>query len=214
MRSELLLACISGPLLAALLLRGNARRLLAAVSGGMLAAFISGTVSGALAGIVQYDSMAAVLYISPLVEEGAKLLLFALFFFIWQLQEGETQEIVIGIGIGFSLLESIALLFSSGNASLLALFFRCFFSSAIHVACALMLILSIQMIHRMAMETVTGLMAVYAVTVTVHALYNLLVSCAGLSRVLGYMLPVALIGAGKVLFARQRLERGEKHAHQ
>lgn len=180
----------------------------------MLAAFISGTVSGVLAGIVQYDSMAAVLYISPLVEEGAKLLLFALFFFIWQLQEGETQEIVIGIGIGFSLLESIALLFSSGNASLLALFFRCFFSSAIHVACALMLILSIQMIHRMAMETVTGLMAVYAVTVTVHALYNLLVSCAGLSRVLGYMLPVALIGAGKVLFARQRLERGEKHAHQ
>ena len=122
MRSELLLACISGPLLAALLLRGNARRLLAAVSGGMLAAFISGTVSGVLAGIVQYDSMAAVLYISPLVEEGAKLLLFALFFFIWQLQEGETQEIVIGIGIGFSLLESIALLFSSGNASLLALF--------------------------------------------------------------------------------------------
>ena len=120
MRSELLLACISGPLLAALLLRGNARRLLAAVSGGMLAAFISGTVSGVLAGIVQYDSMAAVLYISPLVEEGAKLLLFALFFFIWQLQEGETQEIVIGIGIGFSLLESIALLFSSGNASLLA----------------------------------------------------------------------------------------------
>ena len=156
MRSELLLACISGPLLAALLLRGNARRLLAAVSGGMLAAFISGTVSGVLAGIVQYDSMAAVLYISPLVEEGAKLLLFALFFFIWQLQEGETQEIVIGIGIGFSLLESIALLFSSGNASLLALFFRCFFSSAIHVACALMLILSIQMIHRMAIETVTG----------------------------------------------------------
>ena len=77
-----------------------------------------------------------------------------------------------------------------------------------------MLILSIQMIHRMAMETVTGLMAVYAVTVTVHAIYNLLVSCAGLSRVLGYMLPVALIGAGKVLFARQRLERGEKHAHQ
>ena len=51
MRSELLLACISGPLLAALLLRGNARRLLAAVSGGMLAAFISGTVSGVLAGI-------------------------------------------------------------------------------------------------------------------------------------------------------------------
>ena len=79
MRSELLLACISGPLLAALLLRGNARRLLTAVSGGMLAAFISGTVSGVLAGIVQYDSMAAVLYISPLVEEGAKLLLFALF---------------------------------------------------------------------------------------------------------------------------------------
>ena len=39
MRSDLLLACISGPLLAVFLLKGKARRLLAAVFGGMLIAF-------------------------------------------------------------------------------------------------------------------------------------------------------------------------------
>lgn len=39
MRSDLLLACISGPLLAVFLLKGKARWLLAAIFGGMLAAF-------------------------------------------------------------------------------------------------------------------------------------------------------------------------------
>ena len=36
MRSDLLLACIMGPLLAVFLLKGRARRLLAAIFGGML----------------------------------------------------------------------------------------------------------------------------------------------------------------------------------
>ena len=56
-----------------------------------------------------------------------------------------------------------------------------------------MLILSIQTIRRMAMETVSGYLGVYAVTVTVHALYNLLVSQAGISLILGYALPTAVI---------------------
>ena len=42
MRSDLLLACISGPLLAVFLLKGKARRLLAAVFGGMLIVFPAG----------------------------------------------------------------------------------------------------------------------------------------------------------------------------
>ena len=41
MRSDLLLACISGPLLAVFLLKGKARRLLAAVFGGMLIAYFA-----------------------------------------------------------------------------------------------------------------------------------------------------------------------------
>ena len=84
MRSDLLLACISGPLLAVFLLKGKARWLLAAIFGGMLAAFFAGSISGFLAGLVSYDAMAAVLYISPAVEEGLKLILFLLFFFVSQ----------------------------------------------------------------------------------------------------------------------------------
>lgn len=204
MRSELLLACISGPLLAALLLKGSARRLLAAVSSGMLAAFFSGTISGFCASMAAYNTVAAALYISPLVEEGMKLLLFVLIHAICHLQSREPQEIAIGIGIGFSLIESIALLLSAGDLSAVSLLIKCFCSAIIHVACALMLILSVQMIRRMAMETVTGYLGVYAVTSTVHALYNLLVSHPGLSRILGYALPVTLILLWKLFFAKQR----------
>ena len=42
MRSDLLLACIMGPLLAVFLLKGRARRLLAAIFGGMLIAYSRG----------------------------------------------------------------------------------------------------------------------------------------------------------------------------
>ena len=73
MRSDLLLTCIGGPLLAVFLLRGRARRLLSAMLGGMLAAFLGGSVSGALRGLAQCDALFAVLYISPAVEEGLKL---------------------------------------------------------------------------------------------------------------------------------------------
>ena len=106
MRSDLLLVCIGGPLLAVLLLKGRARRVMAAVASGMLAAFLCGAISGFFATLVQYDTLAAVLYISPLVEEGMKLALFLMFLFVCQLRDEEVPEIAVGIGVGFSLMES------------------------------------------------------------------------------------------------------------
>ena len=65
MRIDAMLACFGLSVLAVVLLRGRARRLLFAVSGGMLIALLSGFISGFLAELVRYDAMAAVLYISP-----------------------------------------------------------------------------------------------------------------------------------------------------
>ena len=142
MRSDLLLACISGPLLAVFLLKGKARRLLAAVFGGMLIAFFAGAISGFLAELVRYDAMAAVLYISPAVEEGLKLILFLLFLFVCQLEDAALPDVAVGIGVGFAMMESIALQYTAGDIGAIALFARAFCSALIHVACALMLILA------------------------------------------------------------------------
>ena len=109
MRSDLLLACISGPLLAVFLLKGKARRLLAAVFGGMLIAFFAGAISGFLAELVRYDAMAAVLYISPAVEEGLKLILFLLFLFVCQLEDAALPDVAVGIGVGVNSLLSKSL---------------------------------------------------------------------------------------------------------
>ena len=126
MRSDLLLACISGPLLAVFLLKGKARRLLAAVFGGMLIAFFAGAISGFLAELVRYDAMAAVLYISPAVEEGLKLILFLLFLFVCQLEDAALPDVAVGIGVGFAMMESIALQFTAGDIGAIALFARAF----------------------------------------------------------------------------------------
>lgn len=204
MRSDLLLACVMGPLLAVFLLKGRARRLLAAIFGGMLIAFLAGCISGFLAELVRYDAMAAVLYISPAVEEGLKLILFLLFLFICQLEDAPLADIAVGIGVGFSMMESIALQFTSADVWIVALFVRAFCSALIHVACALMLILAVRMVRRMALETLCGILGIYAVTVTVHALYNLMVSAGGVGTVLGYCLPAALIAAWKLWPAIRR----------
>lgn len=84
MRIDAMLACFGLSVLAVVLLRGRARRLLFAVSGGMLIALLSGFISGFLAELVRYDAMAAVLYISPAVEEALKLVLFLLLLFVYQ----------------------------------------------------------------------------------------------------------------------------------
>lgn len=198
MRSDLLLACIMGPLLAVFLLKGRARRLLAAIFGGMLIAYFAGSISGFLAGLVSYDAMAAVLYISPAVEEGLKLILFLLFLFVCQLEDAELPDIAVGVGVGFAMMESIALQHASGDVWAMRLFARAFCSALIHVACALMLILAVRMVRRMALETLSGILGIYAVTVTVHALYNLMVSAGGAGTILGYCLPAALIAAWKL----------------
>ena len=121
MRSDLLLACISGPLLAVFLLKGKARRLLAAVFGGMLIAYFAGAISGFLAELVRYDAMAAVLYISPAVEEGLKLILFLLFLFVCQLEDAALPDVAVGIGVGFAMMESIALQYTAGDIGAIAL---------------------------------------------------------------------------------------------
>lgn len=198
MRSDLLLACIMGPLLAVFLLKGRARRLLAAIFGGMLIAYFAGSISGFLAGLLSYDAMAAVLYISPAVEEGLKLILFLLFLFVCQLEDAELPDIAVGVGVGFAMMESIALQHASGDVWAMRLFARAFCSALIHVACALMLILAVRMVRRMALETLSGILGIYAVTVTVHALYNLMVSAGGAGEVAGYCLPALLIGAWKL----------------
>ena len=190
MRSDLLLACISGPLLAVFLLKGKARRLLAAVFGGMLIAYFAGAISGFLAELVRYDAMAAVLYISPAVEEGLKLILFLLFLFVCQLEDAALPDV--------AMMESIALQYTAGDIGAIALFARAFCSALIHVACALMLILAVRMVRRMALETLSGILGIYAVTVTVHALYNLLISAGGAGEILGYCLPAVLIAGWKL----------------
>ena len=200
MRSDLLLACISGPLLAVFLLKGKARRLLAAVFGGMLIAYFAGAISGlpVEGRHFVYDALAAVLYISPAVEEGLKLILFLLFLFVCQLEDAALPDVAVGIGVGFAMMESIALQYTAGDIGAIALFARAFCSALIHVACALMLILAVRMVRRMALETLSGILGIYAVTVTVHALYNLLISAGSAGEILGYCLPAMLIAAWKL----------------
>ena len=44
----------------------------------------------------------------------------------------------------------------------------------------------------------SGILGIYAITVTVHALYNLLISAGGAGEILGYCLPAMLIAGWKL----------------
>lgn len=210
MHAELLLACLSGPLLATLLLQGPSRRLMAALAGGMLAAFLSGAVSGYCAALVGYDALAAALYISPQVEEGMKLALYLLLHALCPAAEAERRQLAVGIGVGFALLESVALLLAWTGGGL-AWLMRALCSAMIHTACALMLLAAARLLHRLGPGRLCGFLGVYAATATVHALYNLLVSSPGAARLLGYALPAALIAGGQAVRLRRNGKEDATH---
>ena len=66
----------------------------------------------------------------------------------------------------------------------------------------------VRLVRRLALETVSGLLGLYAATVTVHALYNLLVSGGLAARVLGYLFPAAVIVVWRCRLSAGHMKEG------
>ena len=178
--SENVLLCLSIPLLITVLfLRDMPRKVLEAFVLGMIICLMSGYISGFARIVSGMSAEDTAVYVSPIIEETVKLLPILFTMYIT----------AVAIGAGFATFENICYLLSSGNMSLTFVLIRGLAVGTMHVASTVILSSVIIVERRFNAVSLPSLTGALAMSSTLHALYNLLVSEPGISSGIGYVMP-------------------------
>lgn len=189
--AENILICIAVPLaISVIFVRGNARRFVLAFLAGMsvclIAAYISG-FAGMTGGMEENDTA---IFISPIIEEILKFLPL-LFYLVLFVPESENMFLVAaGLGAGFATFENCCHILSTGAGSLPYILIRGLAVGVMHIVSIMMLAMGLSLVRRFKAFSVAGIAGALTLSMTFHALYNLLVSEKGISSYIGYILPV------------------------
>ncbi|SDB52995.1 PrsW family glutamic-type intramembrane protease [Butyrivibrio sp. INlla16] len=194
---ENILICIAVPLvITAFFVKGSARKIVASFVIGMLLCLVSAYIGGFLEMSLAMDAEETSIFISPITEEIIKFMpvLFAMLLF--DSEDEELRLIAVGTGAGFSTFENCCHIISGGSGSLVYVLIRGFAAGVMHVVSIYALSLALVALRRYKAATFPVVVGALSISVSFHALYNLLVSEPGISSYIGYILP---LGAAIVL---------------
>jgi len=189
--AENILVCIAVPLLLALLfLRGDARRFAASFLIGMgvclIAAYISGFL-GLVSGMTAEDTA---VFISPVVEEIMKFLPLLFVLFLLDAENEHMTLIAVGTGAGFATFENCCYILSSSVENFAYVLVRGMVVGVMHIVSILAVTLGLLVARRFHVLSLPGIVGALSLSITIHSLYNLLVSEPGLSTTIAYALPI------------------------
>lgn len=188
--SENVLLCLSIPLLITVLfLRDMPRKVLEAFVLGMIICLMSGYISGFARIVSGMSAEDTAVYVSPIIEETVKLLPILFTMYVLEADDRELFITAVAIGAGFATFENICYLLSSGNMSLTFVLIRGLAVGTMHVASTVILSIVIIVERRFNAVSLPSLTGALAMSSTLHALYNLLVSEPGISSGIGYVMP-------------------------
>lgn len=200
MHAENILICIAIPLIIAVFfLKGSARRVIAFFVAGMgvclLAAYMGGYLEYALAMSIEDTSI----FISPVSEEIMKFMPVLLYILLLGPSDDELILASVGVGAGFATFENVCHILSNGSWSITHILIRGLATGVMHMICLLALSMAIVVLREYDSLTFPVLMGALGISVSFHALYNLLVSRAGVSSYIGYVIPVTVAIAVSLL---------------
>lgn len=189
--AENILVCIVVPFLVALLfVKGEVRQYLVAfllgMGGSLMAAYIGGYL-GTVSGLGQNDTS---IFLSPMVEEIMKLLLLVFFLFLFEPGDRMLVMLSVAIGTGFATFENCCYILTFGADSLSYIIIRGLAVGVMHIVSVLSLSIWIICIKRLNVFSFSGVFGGLSLAVIFHSIYNLLVSEPGVSRTIGYILPI------------------------
>ncbi len=205
--AENIFVCLASPLLLAVLcLRGARRRMLLFFLCGMSACLLSSYISAFLAISSGMDSFLASLEISPIVEESMKLFPFLFYLLVFEPENDYAAGSMLMIAAGFATFENVCWLLANGASDLPHLLIRGLCTGAMHITAGTISSIGlVSLWNRLYMRAV-GTLGLLSLSVTFHAVYNILVSQAAPVSVFGYALPI--LTAGLLLaFAGKKLVR-------
>jgi len=199
--------CVAIPLLIAVLcLRNKGKRMMLFLLSGATACLLSSYISTFLAVSYGASLLEASLEISPLVEEIMKLFPVLFYILVFEPEITDAGDACLMTAIGFATFENVCFLIQNGAKSLLHLVIRGSGTGVMHVVCAFLIASGLLKLWSVELLRVAGTIALLAVAITYHGIYNTLVSQTGAAAMIGYFIPLVTIGIG--LSLRNRISTG------
>lgn len=210
--AENILLCIAIPMLLSLLfVRGGAQRFVASFLVGMIACLLAAYISGFLNLVSGMGAEDTSVFISPIVEEIIKLLPLLFCLYMFQPKDESITMIAVAIGAGFATFENCCYILSSGVETLRYVLIRGMAVGVMHIVSILALALGLVLARRFRALSFPGIVGALSLSMTFHALYNLLVSEPGVTAWIGYVLPVL---TALILYLPYRRLRRSEEPHQ
>lgn len=189
--AENVLICITVPLAISLLfIKGSSRRLISAFLAGMIVCVFSAYIAGFLESVSGFSSEDTSIFLSPIIEESMKLLLILFCIYVFELLDEEIMLFAVGVGAGFATFENCCIMLSSGAQQLTYVLIRGSAVGVMHIVTLVALAKGLQLLKTFKAFSFAGTVGVLSLSVTVHGLYNLLVSKPGVSSYIGYVMPM------------------------
>ena len=188
---ENIFVCLAAPLLIALICtRGKGKRMMLFLLSGMATCLLSSYISTFIAAVQGADLFSASLEISPLVEEIMKLFPILFYLLIFEPRTKDIADSCLMTAIGFATFENVCYLLRNGADRITHLVIRGFGTGAMHVVCAFIMAAGILRLWDKVWLRAAGTVALLAVAITYHGVYNILVSQTGVLALIGYLIPL------------------------
>ena len=189
--AENILICIAVPLAISLhFINGNARRIIASFIAGMIVCILSAYMAGFFQSASGFTPEDTSIFISPIIEEIMKLLSVLFCVYVFNPSDEKIQLFAVGIGAGFATFENSCYLLSPGVQHLGYVLIRGAAVGVMHIVTMVAIAKGIKILKTYMVFSFAGIAGVLSLSMTVHALYNLLVSKPGISSYIGYVMPM------------------------
>ena len=167
---------------------------------GMTVCLLSAYVSSFFVGYYGADGTTAVIEITPVCEEGMKLLPLLFFYLIFEPAPQELPAAAIALAAGFATFENVCYLIQNGAGHFSFIFFRGIGTGAMHVICGAIVGSGLAYVWQRTWLKIAGTCGLLGAAITFHAIYNLLIAYGGAAQYIAYLLPVLILTAGKLIF--------------
>lgn len=192
--SENILICIALPLVVSLpFLKGRIRKYFIGLLLGMVMCLLGAYLNSFFAEILEYDQIKTVKYISPVVEEIMRMSPIILFALLTQARGKEIMNFAIAVGAGFATFENCYYITENGAELVSFILIRGLAVGVMHVLCGIVFGIGISLAMKYKVVMFPGVVGAFAFAMTIHALYNLLVSDAGIYMYIGFGFPIFII---------------------
>ena len=197
---ENIFVCLVGTLvIAALIAKNNSRLIFLFIAIGMEICLTSAYINTFFARHYGADMVSAATEIAPVCEEILKLLPLLFYIYIFEPKPEEALNAIIAIAVGFATFENVSYLTQNYSVTLSHMLVRGFGVSAMHIVTGAIVGYGLFHIWSQSWLKLAGTLGLLCTAITFHAIFNMLVSEAGLVRYIGYLLPVFAIILGKLL---------------